>query len=175
MQRHQVLSGLTSAAFAACAVSTALPWRDAVNGLGMHFTSPGYDHSDGQIVAVVSLVAALLALVAAVEPSTSTSIAIGALDAVAGLILCTIAMVDFDDVVEFIGIGYIALCVLAPTSVGLAIALVVTATETKRAPDRTASPQWAADPQRRAELRWWDGTRWTEHVQTGTHRGIDPF
>ena len=29
------------------------------------------------------------------------------------------------------------------------------------------APNWYPDPQRDGMLRWWDGTRWTEHVQPG--------
>ena len=45
-----------------------------------------------------------------------------------------------------------------------------------------ASPQqplpaaaWYADPTRRFELRYWDGTRWTEHVGRGGVVSKDPF
>lgn len=33
---------------------------------------------------------------------------------------------------------------------------------------------WAADPTGRHELRYWDGTAWTEHVQTGGQQTSDP-
>ena len=46
----------------------------------------------------------------------------------------------------------------------------------------SASPQqplpaaaWYADPTRRFELRYWDGTRWTEHVGRGGVVSKDPF
>lgn len=32
-------------------------------------------------------------------------------------------------------------------------------------------PSWYPDPQRDGTLRWWDGTRWTEHVQPGRAAG----
>lgn len=34
-----------------------------------------------------------------------------------------------------------------------------------------APPSWHPDPQRDGYLRWWDGTRWTEHVQPGPRPG----
>jgi hypothetical protein len=34
---------------------------------------------------------------------------------------------------------------------------------------------WYADPTRRFELRYWDGTRWTEHVGRGGVVSTDPF
>ncbi|KQY46758.1 DUF2510 domain-containing protein [Cellulomonas sp. Root137] len=33
------------------------------------------------------------------------------------------------------------------------------------------APSWYPDPQRDGYLRWWDGTRWTEHVQPGRAPG----
>ena len=33
------------------------------------------------------------------------------------------------------------------------------------------APSWYPDPQRDGMLRWWDGTRWTEHVQPGRVAG----
>lgn len=30
-----------------------------------------------------------------------------------------------------------------------------------------SAPQWAPDPHRRAELRYWDGASWTNHVSSG--------
>src|SRR5689334_24589165 len=34
------------------------------------------------------------------------------------------------------------------------------------------APSWYPDPQRDGMLRWWDGTRWTEHVQPGRTAGV---
>jgi hypothetical protein len=33
---------------------------------------------------------------------------------------------------------------------------------------------WLADPTGRHEARWWDGSKWTEHVADGGQAGIDP-
>jgi hypothetical protein len=33
---------------------------------------------------------------------------------------------------------------------------------------------WAPDPFGRFELRYWNGTRWTEHVSTWWRQQIDP-
>jgi hypothetical protein len=35
--------------------------------------------------------------------------------------------------------------------------------------------QWAADPMNRFELRYWDGTRWTEHVSRAGQQYVDPI
>lgn len=37
-----------------------------------------------------------------------------------------------------------------------------------------APPSWYVDPTNRHELRFWDGSRWTEHVSSGGVGGIDP-
>jgi hypothetical protein len=43
-------------------------------------------------------------------------------------------------------------------------------------PDRPLpAAAWYADPTRRFELRYWDGTRWTEHVGRGGVVSTDPF
>jgi len=34
-------------------------------------------------------------------------------------------------------------------------------------------PVWSPDPTGRFELRWWDGTRWTEHVSTAGRESTD--
>lgn len=34
---------------------------------------------------------------------------------------------------------------------------------------------WHPDPLDRHELRYWDGSRWTEHVSSRGHQGVDPF
>jgi hypothetical protein len=38
-----------------------------------------------------------------------------------------------------------------------------------------AEPGWYPDAHQRAELRWWDGQRWTEHVANGGVAGHDPI
>jgi hypothetical protein len=38
-----------------------------------------------------------------------------------------------------------------------------------------APPGWHPDPFGRAALRYWDGTRWTEHVSTAGRPAIDPI
>lgn len=41
-------------------------------------------------------------------------------------------------------------------------------------PPASLAPAWLADPHRRHELRWCDGTSWTEHVSTAGTAGVDP-
>ena len=41
-------------------------------------------------------------------------------------------------------------------------------------PPPAAPPHWAADPLGRHEQRYWDGSRWTEHVSNAGVAGIDP-
>jgi len=36
-------------------------------------------------------------------------------------------------------------------------------------------PQWMSDPMGRHGLRWWDGRRWTDHVEDSGAPGIDPY
>ena len=38
----------------------------------------------------------------------------------------------------------------------------------------TPAAGWHPDPFGRAALRWWDGTRWSEHVSTAGRTAIDP-
>jgi hypothetical protein len=41
-------------------------------------------------------------------------------------------------------------------------------------PSSTAAPaSWYADPSKRFELRYWDGTEWTEHVARGGQQFTD--
>ena len=41
--------------------------------------------------------------------------------------------------------------------------------------DGTGSPAgWHPDPSRRFELRYWDGSRWTQHVSTAGRQQVDP-
>lgn len=43
-------------------------------------------------------------------------------------------------------------------------------------PPPPASPAaWAPDPAGRHELRWWDGSRWTEHISDAGMAGVDPL
>ena len=41
-------------------------------------------------------------------------------------------------------------------------------------PPPPVPPQWAADPHGRHQHRWWDGTRWTEHVSNDGVVAADP-
>jgi len=34
---------------------------------------------------------------------------------------------------------------------------------------------WYPDPNGRAELRYWDGQAWTDHISNGGVQGTDPF
>jgi len=34
---------------------------------------------------------------------------------------------------------------------------------------------WYPDPSKRHEQRYWDGTRWTEHVSDGGQQSTDPL
>lgn len=36
------------------------------------------------------------------------------------------------------------------------------------------APGWHADPSGRWQLRWWDGTTWTDHVATAGRQSRDP-
>jgi len=36
-------------------------------------------------------------------------------------------------------------------------------------------PAWHPDPSGRWRLRWWDGTRWSEHVASDDTQGVDPL
>ena len=41
------------------------------------------------------------------------------------------------------------------------------------APAPPPPPSWSTDPTGRFELRWWDGTRWTENVSTAGQQSVD--
>ena len=40
--------------------------------------------------------------------------------------------------------------------------------------DAVGPAGWYADPAGRFELRYWDGTAWTEHVSRGGQQSTDP-
>lgn len=42
-------------------------------------------------------------------------------------------------------------------------------------PAQQVPAQWATDPMGRYELRYWDGTRWTEHVARAGQQYTDPL
>ena len=39
----------------------------------------------------------------------------------------------------------------------------------------TAAPGWHPDPSGRWQLRWWDGSAWTDRVATGGRQSSDPL
>ena len=41
-------------------------------------------------------------------------------------------------------------------------------------PPAAVPPQWAADPHGRYEVRYWNGSEWTEHVSTSGKQAVDP-
>jgi hypothetical protein len=45
----------------------------------------------------------------------------------------------------------------------------------RKAEAPTTPGAWYPDPTRRYESRWWDGSRWTQHVVTRGHRMSDPL
>jgi len=45
---------------------------------------------------------------------------------------------------------------------------------TFRAASSMPAANWYPDPSGQYELRYWDGTRWTEHVSTGGVEAVDP-
>jgi hypothetical protein len=49
----------------------------------------------------------------------------------------------------------------------------ITVTETT-SPSAAAPAAWYADPSNRFELRYWDGSEWTEHVARGGQQFTDP-
>lgn len=52
---------------------------------------------------------------------------------------------------------------------GEAVTAALPSTSSTRPPPPSSPAQWATDPYGRFELRYWDGTRWTEHVSS---RGV---
>jgi len=59
------------------------------------------------------------------------------------------------------------------TSIAAPITAQVSVTETTFS--STAAPAaWYADPSNRFELRYWDGSEWTEHVARGGQQFTDP-
>lgn len=177
MGRHQPVAAATALAGLLAAASTALPWKEATFGV-VHLSTPGYEHPDGQVALVLALAAAVVALIGATQPTPAAGIVTGALAATAGLALCAIVAVDFDDVADYIGLGFLALGALALVLTGLGLATMFAALAARTPPTPSAAAalaRWAPDPTQRAQFRWWDGTRWTEHVLTDGQRGTDPM
>jgi hypothetical protein len=59
------------------------------------------------------------------------------------------------------------------TSVTTPVTAQVTVTETTSS-SAAAPAAWYADPSNRFELRYWDGSEWTEHVARGGKQFTDP-
>ncbi|WP_206673679.1 DUF2510 domain-containing protein [Pseudactinotalea terrae] len=51
----------------------------------------------------------------------------------------------------------------------------VTTSPPRTPPPPQTPPQWSADPMGRHQHRYWDGSRWTEHVSDNGVTAIDPF
>ncbi len=50
----------------------------------------------------------------------------------------------------------------------------ITITGTTQTGNSAAPPAWYPDPSKRFELRYWDGSEWTEHVARGGQQFTDP-
>ena len=50
----------------------------------------------------------------------------------------------------------------------------ITITETTQTGNSAAPPAWYPDPSKRFELRYWDGSEWTEHVARSGQQFTDP-
>lgn len=61
----------------------------------------------------------------------------------------------------------------AQSQVASPVTAHVTVTETT-SPSAAAPAAWYADPSNRFELRYWDGSEWTEHVARGGQQFTDP-
>lgn len=59
------------------------------------------------------------------------------------------------------------------TSVAAPVTTQVSITETTSS-SAAAPAAWYADPSNRFELRYWDGSEWTEHVARGGQQFTDP-
>jgi len=62
----------------------------------------------------------------------------------------------------------IAAATTAPSSQATTVGLMTTTTTSAAAP-----AAWYPDPSKRFELRYWDGTEWTEHVARGGQQFTD--
>lgn len=51
----------------------------------------------------------------------------------------------------------------------------MTLTETPTSTSTATEGRWSADPFGRYEMRWWDGSTWTEHVSYGGKQMVDPL
>ena len=61
------------------------------------------------------------------------------------------------------------------TSVSAVTPVTAQVTVTETTPSSAAAPAaWYADPSNRFELRYWDGSEWTEHVARGGQQFTDP-
>jgi hypothetical protein len=59
------------------------------------------------------------------------------------------------------------------TTTSTSVAAPVSVTETTSS-SAAAPAAWYADPSNRFELRYWDGSEWTEHVARGGQQFTDP-
>jgi hypothetical protein len=62
----------------------------------------------------------------------------------------------------------------APAPAAEPMAVAAPAAAPAPAPADAVPAGWYPDPSSRFELRYWDGTRWTEHVSRGGQQSTDP-
>jgi hypothetical protein len=174
----------------ALALGSFLPWAEVGP-----FSKNGVE-GDGVLTLILAIVIAVAAW-----PTIHSSVGRGrglttSIAAALALVVCVYDVADVsstgNDVIEAqVGIGLwmataAAIAVLVGVVLGVRrnVVLFSVAPAATTSPILTTSggdtctsnpPRWAADPTGRHELRYWNGSAWTDHVSDAGAPGIDPL
>ena len=174
----------------ALALGSFLPWAEVGP-----FSKNGID-GDGVLTLILAIVIAV-----ATWPAIRTSVGRGrsvttAISASLGLVICLYDIADVSStgnelVKAQVGIGlWMATAGAVAVLVGVFLGARRNVVLFSAGPAATTSPilvtpgddasttnpaRWAADPTGRHELRYWNGTDWTDHVSDAGAPGIDPI
>jgi hypothetical protein len=67
------------------------------------------------------------------------------------------------------------LLLLAPFIVAALVVVVVVRRSSSRPATTGSPPGWRSDPTGRHQLRYWDGTHWSDHVADRGEQSTDPI